>query len=103
VALKRTAIASAREGGGGGGLGMSSPPCEGSAPSDPCVCIGICYKNYIYSLPHGTHNLEKYFTYFNFFIIQQFSTLETNEYNFSNLRKNIILQTRPNYGRLGTL
>jgi hypothetical protein len=82
VAHKRTAIASAREGGAGGGLGMSSPPWEGSAPLDPGVRIGICYKNYMYSLPLGTHNLETYFTYFNLFIIQQFSILKTNEYNF---------------------
>jgi len=70
VALRRTAIASAREGGAGGGLGMSSPPWEGPAPSDPWVRIGICYNSYIYPLSLKTHNLETYFTYFNLFIIQ---------------------------------
>jgi len=61
---------------------MSSPPWEDPAPSDPRVRIGICYNSYIYSLPLGTHNLETYFTYFNLFIIQQFSIPKTNEYNF---------------------
>jgi hypothetical protein len=82
VALRRTAIASAREGGAGGGLGMSSPPWEGPAPSNPRVSIDICYNSYIYPLPLETHNLETYFTYFNLFIIQQFSIPKTNEYNF---------------------
>jgi len=55
VARRRTAIALAREGGAGGGLGMSSPPWEGPAPSDPRVRIGICYNSYIYLLPLEAH------------------------------------------------
>ena len=73
---------------------MSSPPWEGPAPSDPRVRIDICYKNYMYSLPLGTHYIETYFTYFNLFIIQ-FHTLETNEYNFSNLKKTLYYRPDP--------
>jgi len=99
VALRRTPIASAREGGAGGGLGMSSPPWEGPAPSDPRVRIGICYNNYIYPLPLETHNLEIYFASFNLFIIQQFNILKTNMYNFLNLKHTLLL-TQHNYGSL---
>jgi len=47
VALRRTAMVSAKEGGAGGGLGIPSPPWEVPALSDPQVRSGICYNSYI--------------------------------------------------------